>query len=339
MKKIFFVLIAYVLLLIPCHSQDIHFSQFTETPLLINPASTGVFDGFFRANLNYKNQWSAMGNPYRTMLASCDMPLLEKKKEKAHFGIGGYFFSDKAGDGHLGTASGNISASAIVPMNKENTLSAGFQFGLAQRSIASENFQYPNQYNGISYDPNLPSNEILSTNSFTYLDLSAGVNYRYYRKDDSKNITSFNAGAAYFHINQPAQKFYSGISDKLYGKFILNGQMRYDFPQTRYGIIASAIYMKQGSASEIDFGAMLRYKLTQGTKFTGFLTESAIAGGILYRINDAVIPQLFFEFSNFGVGLSYDVNISSLSQATHKAGGMEITLRYSMMKDALYKVM
>jgi len=30
-------------------AQDLHFSQVLETPLLLNPASTGVFNGFCRA--------------------------------------------------------------------------------------------------------------------------------------------------------------------------------------------------------------------------------------------------------------------------------------------------
>jgi phosphomevalonate kinase len=95
--------------------------------------------------------------------------------------------------------------------------------------------------------------------------------------------------------------------------------------------------MKQGPASEMDFGASVRYKIAEGTKVTGFKTAAAISGGVLYRVNDAIIPQLLLEFANFGVGLSYDVNVSSLSQATHKAGGLEISLKYSNMKDALFQ--
>ena len=34
--------------------QDVHFSQFSQTPQLINPGATGVFNGSFRGIINYK---------------------------------------------------------------------------------------------------------------------------------------------------------------------------------------------------------------------------------------------------------------------------------------------
>ena len=40
--------------------QDVHFSQFNETPQLLNPGATGVYNGYMRGIINYKNQWMAM---------------------------------------------------------------------------------------------------------------------------------------------------------------------------------------------------------------------------------------------------------------------------------------
>jgi len=40
-------------------AQDLHFSQFMQTPLLINPAHTGFIpDGDYRVGVNYRNQWA-----------------------------------------------------------------------------------------------------------------------------------------------------------------------------------------------------------------------------------------------------------------------------------------
>ncbi len=36
-------------------AQDVHFSQFTETPQLLNPGATGVYSGYMRGIINYKN--------------------------------------------------------------------------------------------------------------------------------------------------------------------------------------------------------------------------------------------------------------------------------------------
>ena len=59
-------------------AQDIHFSQFYDSPLNMSPALTGT-DAPFRANLNYRSQWSAFGNPFQTIAGSVDMALMKNK--------------------------------------------------------------------------------------------------------------------------------------------------------------------------------------------------------------------------------------------------------------------
>ncbi len=59
------VLLAF---LIPSFSrgQDIHFSQFFETPLLRNPSLAGIFNGDVRVQGVYRNQWGSVTVPYQT---------------------------------------------------------------------------------------------------------------------------------------------------------------------------------------------------------------------------------------------------------------------------------
>ena len=44
----------------PCaFAQDLHFSQFMNSPLTTNPANTGFIPGGdYRIGINYRNQWS-----------------------------------------------------------------------------------------------------------------------------------------------------------------------------------------------------------------------------------------------------------------------------------------
>ena len=51
--------------------------------------------------------------------------------------------------------------------------------------------------------------------------------------------------------------------------------------------------------------------------------------GAYYRHQDAVIPVVAMDYRSFRVGLSYDVNISSLSEASGGKGGFEISLGYT----------
>src|SRR3954462_11675496 len=47
-------------------SQDLHFSQFFEAPLLRNPSLAGIFEGDIRVQGVYRDQWNSFTNAYRT---------------------------------------------------------------------------------------------------------------------------------------------------------------------------------------------------------------------------------------------------------------------------------
>src|ERR1700748_3292416 len=51
------------------NAQDLHFSQWFNSPLITNPANTGFIpDADYRIGANYRDQWSAvMATPYKTM--------------------------------------------------------------------------------------------------------------------------------------------------------------------------------------------------------------------------------------------------------------------------------
>src|ERR1044071_10071927 len=105
------------------HAQDIHFSEFNETPMHLNPAYTGFVDGIFRISLHYRNQWVSMGSPYKTAAGSFDIGI-GNPKGPARMGIGAFFYQDKAGDSQLGTFQGSLSLSGMVKVDDYSTISA-----------------------------------------------------------------------------------------------------------------------------------------------------------------------------------------------------------------------
>ena len=340
MKTGFCILVYCVLSAVYCNSQDIHFAQISETPLQINPALTGAYDGFYRGILNYRNQWPAMGKSYNTLMASYDMPLKMKKKPGGYIGAGAFLFSDKAGDSHFGTTQGALSVSAILPSGRYSRMSAGMQFGLVQHSLDISAIQWPSQYNGQNYDPSISPNEQVNKNSFSFFDMGIGGNYQVYKSTSTitgKNVFHLNMGAAFFHATMPSQKFYSGSDENQYPRITAHASMRYDVPGTLVGIVPSFVYMMQGPAMELNLGTLFRYKVSQGTKVTGFYTESAISAGLHYRFKDAISPQVYLEFSDYAFGLSYDFNVSSYGKVQKSAGGFEISIKYANMRGALLK--
>lgn len=321
-------------------AQDIHFSQFSETPLLVNPSMTGLYEGYQRVAINYKNQWVAMGSPYNTGVATFDMPFFNDKKDKGYFGAGLNVFKDKAGDSQFGTTQVNLSVSGILPMNEFNKISVGLQGGFAQRSANITALQWGNQYTGQALDPNLPSNEINNLSSFSYADIATGVVYEFSNVNSSsftQDILKINAGVSCFHINKPVQKFFQSGSELLYQKWVAHSAARWDIPGTKFSFIPSVMYLKQGSFSEINLGTLIRYRMQSASKITGFYSESAVSFGCHYRFKDAVVPQFYFEVADYAIGISYDINTSSYSEVSNAKGGIELSLKYTNLKGALRK--
>src|SRR6186997_1461779 len=101
MKKL---LPAFVLLMISfsAFAQDPNFSQFFASPLTLNPAMTGKFDGVLRVAGNYRNQWPTINNAFTTFTASVDGSILKNRiAENDQLGVGIMAFSDKSGNGVL----------------------------------------------------------------------------------------------------------------------------------------------------------------------------------------------------------------------------------------------
>ena len=83
-------------------AQSMHFSQYYNAPLLLNPANAGLMPEYdFRLGANYRNQWATLPVPYKTMSAFGDLKI-GGNREGEHpnwIGLGGALFTDKAGDG------------------------------------------------------------------------------------------------------------------------------------------------------------------------------------------------------------------------------------------------
>lgn len=308
-------------------SQDIHFSQFYDSPLNMSPALTGT-DAPFRANLNYRNQWSAFGKPFQTIAGSVDMALLKKKDKGAFIGAGINFFQDKAGQTGLSKmlVAGNISS--VLKTGSKSNLSIGFQGAFNQRSINLSNVRWDNQFNGSAYDPTLSSGEASGILKKSFFDMGAGMAYNY--SSSSTNMTSnddftFTLAAGAFHLNRPDQ----GLTGEDKANMRMSGMMKMHIgvKGTNMAFEPIASYMKQGGLSEINIGVLMRYRLKTASSHTNLSSESAISFGACYRIKDALYPIIAYDFSNYSIGISYDVNLSTLTPYSQSRGGFEIVLK------------
>ena len=76
-------------------AQDVHFTQFDATPMIVNPAFTGAFNGSWRASGIYRNQWRSVTVPFVTYAASFDAPILQDLTVDDYLAAGVQLYNDR----------------------------------------------------------------------------------------------------------------------------------------------------------------------------------------------------------------------------------------------------
>lgn len=298
-------------------SQDIHFSQFMQSPLNLNPAQTGNFKGAYRFAGNFRRQWSSITIPYQTFGISAEAKDLARIKN-TNAGISVY--QDKTGDSHFSTLQLNLALSQRFNLKKDKSeyFSIGIQSGFTQRRIDYSNLSYDNQYNGFYYDPSLPTNETFQNDGRIYLNLNSGINWvKHFEK--RKNIS---AGIALFNINKPPQSFFGNSNITLDRRLAFNVAGQYKLSD-KWDLIPSMLFMGQGTFRELIIGSSVKYILKDSRQ-----EYRAIYAGGWARTRDAGFVSVGIDYNEWFVGLSYDINFSNLRPASNGRGGFELSVIY-----------
>lgn len=334
MKRIYLMLSVVMLALNGLWAQDPHFSQFYAAPLEVNPAFSGIFDGQFKANINFRSQWASIigTDAFRTLGASYAMKLPD-------IGDGDYFsmninlLRDEAGTAKVSLTKANIGGSYHKKMwdgkygQTPQYLIVGAQVGFGQYALNTGNLWFTNQFdpNTVSVDPNASSNEPWVTDSAPHFNFNIGGMWYSVLGEDF----SIYAGGALQHLNQPNVSFYDNpavLNKKITG--ILGGQI----PITReVSLQPGIVAYSQGPAFQSVLGSHIRYSNHDWW-------EIALRAGAFIRIankldsgiqNDALIFSSAFEVERMTLGVSYDMNISSLNRSTNRRGAFELSLAYT----------
>ena len=314
-------------------AQDIHFSQFYMSPLNLNPAMTGVNNCKTRLIANYRNQWaSAIGsNAYNTYSVSYDQKMPIGRED--YFGIGGALWGDVAGESRFGTTQGKVAFSYSKKMagyrKKASYLVIGADAGITQRSIDEQDLRWPTQIDADQGFIGGPSGENINDFDFLYADLSAGL--MWFSVLDEKS--NYYIGAALHHLNQPNVSFFDDSSVALRSRITLHGGGQFPVSR-RMTLLPFAIYLSQGPHKQLNAGASLRFamgstRLSRQSWQIGsyYRVGTQVAGGLH---SDAVILSSRFNYDQFSIGLSYDLNISELNAAGAVNGAFEFSLKYEI---------
>ncbi len=317
--------------------QDRLFSQFYASPMTLNPALTGAFDGKFRVSAIYRDQWAGvLENPYSTFAGALDLKWgvgarTNRYRDAAAVGI--VFYNDQVDEVDFSTTQISISGAFHKSLSSKTNqyLSLGFQTGIAQKAINYEKLTFEDQFNGTTGYTD-PSAEPFPENAFSYADFSVGLNYAYV----IKARTSLFAGFAYHHFLTPSISFFHDPDavdplpdNELFPKY--SAQLSFAFPLADgIDILPRALYSSQGPHTKIDAGSNFRFSLSQYQSLALHLGGYArIAGNNedSFELSE-VVALVGIEFNRVLFGFSYDFNLDDLSNTNLGQRTLEFSVAY-----------
>lgn len=293
------------------YSQDFHLSQFEASPMLLNPAMTGMFNGDLRAVLHYRSQWSSIiSNPFQSTAISVDSKI-------NGIGVGGYISNTTAGTNRYSSTSITLSGSYDYKFsgNPHHHMAGGLQLGGIFKSINTNSITFEDQYNAANGGSFTNStNESFNSASRFLPEINAGV--MYYYTNTNKKLNPF-VGFSTQHLTQPDESLI-GSSSKLPMRNNAHAGVKVHINK-KFKFLVHGLGMKQGNVNEIMF-SWIGYSHLEKNNMT-------LSYGLTRRTNnDAVIMQLGMKYKNLVYRVSYDLNTSNLQSVSNGRGGFEFSI-------------
>ena len=307
--------ILFLLGSINAKAQDFSYSQFYNSAFIFNPALTGHLPSSYRLTLMARNQWNnpagnSIDGGYKNYSFAADGNFYNPNLNTLGFGL--VIDQEESMGGALkGTHVLASSAFHIkIGGSEKYFLSIGFQAGMLNRRYKTANLTFASGLLG-------GINEVIITPSTYNLDARAGINWTSYLSDRFK----FKMGAAYLHLGGISEKLLEGNSTStIPSTVVAHGDANFTMGREKnMELQPSFMIMAQGGARQFNLGMSYIQSFENVKMF----------GGVHWRVMDAIIGNVGFEWNNIRVTYSYDITHSNLSTYIGIQGGSEISIGYN----------
>lgn len=310
-KSIIWGLLVTIFLAYRADAQDIHWTLFDMSPLMLNPAKTGDFHGTARVGGSFRTQYGSVAdNSFNTMSYYADAPIIRGFRSKDWIGVGFVYAGDKAGTLEQALTATLFSAAYHYSLNddkrKKSTLTFGVRYG-------SYGLKY-NARQAALWGGDPETNKLGTDKSAT--EIAAGIHLN---SKVSKRAT-VRAGLSYGHLTNPK----IGVirqDYKLPSRLTVHGELDY---------LLKPRLMIQGLLLAESFGKTSSNTVAQAK--ARFLINPHkridINTGLGYRFGDALQVLMGAQFKDIKVGLGYDLTMSTRSSDRLPLGGLEISAGY-----------
>ena len=301
-------------------AQDLHFTQFEFTPVLINPGQTGNFKGTYRLSGIYRDQSvspAGVSADFKTPYITIDVNFGFAFRKKDWTSLGISFFDDRSGDINIGKG-GFLASGAYHLSIGGGDLALGAQYG-------SISFDTKNPEKAIFYDQ-LQSGgtsqdlQKLQQGKGSYQDLSAGLALT---TPMGVKKHSMKLGFSLGHLNKPTVSVLGTGGDQLGMLLNVHGSLQYHYNE-KIDFIPSVYFRSLEKNKETIGQCMVSYLYDVEKKVR-------LNAGLGYRFGDALQIMAGLEYGKIKGQIGYDHTLGDLKNAKDPAGfgALELGIQYT----------
>lgn len=299
------LIILAVMLPVLSISQDIHFTNNNFALTHFNPSSTGDFRGNLRVSAITRDQYSSFfTDGYKTSLISIDSPLALGIGPLHWVGIGGHFYTDKAGGLALRRKGYSMNGAYHIAFDKkyENVFTIGVSYGILNHDLDDTGAKYA--------DPDDP----VDLNNFAHgqNDLTFGVKY----KARLSKTSSFQTGLSYARVLTSNK---SNVNNDLVSRLNFHIESKVNFTKT-LTVNPQLYYSKSSFATNFNLHILSEIRFNKKSNFI-------FRPGIGMRFGDALNFHMGGDYQSWRLNISYDLTTSSASIYNNNVGGIEVGIQ------------
>ena len=326
----YYLSISFLILLNNLKGQDPHFSQYFSSPLTINPANTGNYEGSMRLGANFRNQWQGIGSPYITATTSFEKEVLHDKLftgNRLAFGILGLY--DKSIDGGLlsNYFSGSVGYHIFLTEDEVDRISFGFQTTFVNKRLDNSILSFANQFSNDGFNLLLSSNENFNNLSIKYFDYNTGLQFSHY----GENML-FYSGFSVYHLKRPTESFMNDVNNKVERRYNISSGLSFLLSETD-NIYFNASFISQSVSKNYMVGAFYEKKIQDDAD------GNSVSVGMMHRFKDSFIPYIGIRYNKVLLGISYDAKSSKMDLINKKSNSFELSLSYIVPDNSEFKKM
>lgn len=317
-------------------AQNPYFSQYYAAPLYLNPALAGA-DKEISFGINYRSQWNSNDAPYELSQFSFIYPIvMQRGAQTKHLGgLGFTAYRDMTGEGGIFKTHGvGLTGSYRIAVTHSHTILTGLQAGFVQKRVDLAHLQWGSQYDElIGFDDRITPSLSNINEQTGFPIFEAGIVWHY-----SHQVPAYSSAARWAvfsgfsasNLNQPDESLLKDGTHPLPILMKLHGGVEYRSSRS-FKLSPSFLLMMQNEHRQYNIGTYLTYTLISDP-FSRQPKTFNIQAGIWKRIKDSYTFMLGGSGRNMSVGLSYDMNTSSMRFHNLGKSAYEISLKYKIDK-------